>query len=291
MIVVTFGLLALCVASAWSTHWFRIGAHCLRWWTPLFLAALAMAWWSGFLQGPGILALTLLAWLARADRNDHESRVVRFTFATLMMLLAAALAAHQVPGFSNPILLQDHRFSADAVPYTQHANFDKGAAGLILLLYCCTLAQDSAQWRQLLRQVTPIALGTCAAVIGCALWLGYARFDFKLPAYTPIFLTLNLFFTCVAEEAFFRGVLQHRLAQALTQRGCRHGGIIAVIVIAGVFGVAHTGGGWGYVALATLAGLGYGFAYFRTGRIEASILVHFAVNASHFIGFTYPRLA
>lgn len=47
-----------------------------------------------------------------------------------------------------------------------------------------------------------------------------------------------------------------------------------------------------YVALATVAGAGYGWAYQRAGgRIEASILTHFALNAVHFFFFTYPALA
>jgi hypothetical protein len=34
-----------------------------------------------------------------------------------------------------------------------------------------------------------------------------------------------------------------------------------------------------------------GCAYLRTGRIEASILTHFALNSAHFFGFTYPAAA
>ena len=32
-------------------------------------------------------------------------------------------------------------------------------------------------------------------------------------------------------------------------------------------------------------------AYARTRRIEAAILTHIAVNATHFLLFTYPALA
>ena len=58
-----------------------------------------------------------------------------------------------------------------------------------------------------------------------------------------------------------------------------------------LFGLAHAGGGATWLAVATIAGLGYAAIYARTRRIEGAILVHFAVNAAHFIGFTYPRLA
>ena len=38
-------------------------------------------------------------------------------------------------------------------------------------------------------------------------------------------------------------------------------------------------------------GLGYGWVYLRTERIEASILTHFLLNCIHFVFFTYPALA
>jgi membrane protease YdiL (CAAX protease family) len=58
-----------------------------------------------------------------------------------------------------------------------------------------------------------------------------------------------------------------------------------------LFGLAHWGGGARYAMLASVAGLGYALVYARVRRVEASILVHFAVNAVHFVGFTYPALA
>jgi membrane protease YdiL (CAAX protease family) len=45
------------------------------------------------------------------------------------------------------------------------------------------------------------------------------------------------------------------------------------------------------VIAATLAGLGYGWAFMRDMRIEAAMFVHFAVNATHFLLFVYPRIA
>jgi membrane protease YdiL (CAAX protease family) len=55
-----------------------------------------------------------------------------------------------------------------------------------------------------------------------------------------------------------------------------------------LFGLAHIAGGWRYVALATVAGAGYGTVFYRSRRIEASILAHFTLNAVHFLLFTYP---
>jgi membrane protease YdiL (CAAX protease family) len=44
------------------------------------------------------------------------------------------------------------------------------------------------------------------------------------------------------------------------------------------------------VLLGTLAGTGYALAFRRSGRLEMAVLTHFAVNATHFLLFTYPAL-
>ena len=42
------------------------------------------------------------------------------------------------------------------------------------------------------------------------------------------------------------------------------------------------------VIFAFIAGIGYGYAYQKSWKIETAILVHFGVNITHFIFFTYP---
>ena len=64
-----------------------------------------------------------------------------------------------------------------------------------------------------------------------------------------------------------------------------------LLVAAVAFGAAHVAGGTAYVLLATLAGISYGAAYHLTGRVEASILVHFTLNVAHLVLFTYPFAA
>lgn len=53
-----------------------------------------------------------------------------------------------------------------------------------------------------------------------------------------------------------------------------------------LFGLVHFGGGIRYVVLATIAGVGYGLAFHRSGRIEMSMLAHFTVNSIRFLFFT-----
>ena len=84
----------------------------------------------------------------------------------------------------------------------------------------------------------------------------------------------------------FALIYQARLASALGR--VRHGQWIAVACSALLFGAAHLAGGPLYAVLAFIAGIGYAVAYQRTQRVEAAIIVHIALNAVHFIAFTYP---
>jgi membrane protease YdiL (CAAX protease family) len=211
---------------------------------------------------------------------------LRAVALAVVIALSLALAMHKLPGFSNPIVIDHVQLSPGALPFTQYANFDKGAVGLILLAWLC---QRTASWPELttvLRRSPPVLLLTIAATLGFALAAGVIGIDLKWPPQTSTFIAVNLLFTVIAEEAFFRGLLQARLASALQR--FRWGPWLAVAVSALLFGAAHLGGGLRYGILATIAGLGYAWAYHRTQRIEAAILVHIALNTVHFIAFTYP---
>ena len=67
--------------------------------------------------------------------------------------------------------------------------------------------------------------------------------------------------------------------------------IAGLVMAAVVFGLAHYAGGVWSIVLATIAGVGYGWIFWRTNRIEASILTHFLVNTTHILCFTYPARA
>ncbi|MYM38057.1 CPBP family intramembrane metalloprotease [Pseudoduganella sp. CY13W] len=258
------------------------------------LAVLALGWASllGALQVGGWLALATLLLAAWAYQHAAR-RTPRLLGGLCTLLLALALAMHKVPGFVNPVLLKGVLVSADAIPFTQYANLDKSCVGLVLLALVSQRITSMAQLRAALRTAAPIAALTVVAVMAAALASGLVRVEPKLPAYTLQFVVVNLFFTVIAEETFFRGLIQGQLARWLDQcwpqaRWC---GLLAVLISALLFGAAHLAGGATYAALAALAGLGYAYAYHATGRIEAAIATHLLVNTVHFIGFTYPALA
>lgn len=277
--LLTFLLLACAIAAVWSLP--RLPVLPVL----LFAAAVGAGLLADVLHASALIALVLFAGAAWLTAHARAAPL-RAVALTVTILLALALAMHKLPGFTNPLLIDRVQLSANALPFTQYANFDKGAVGLILLAWLCQRVSSWSELGKVLRQTLPVLVLTVAATLGFALAAGVVDIDVKLPQQTLSFIVVNLLFTVIAEEAFFRGLLQARLAAALQR--FRWGPWLAVAVSALLFGAAHLGGGLRYGILAGIAGIGYAWAYHRTQRIEAAILVHIALNAVHFIGFTYP---
>lgn len=282
----TYILLAAAICAAWAKP-VTLGRFAVAPWTALFAAALAVGVAAGVLRAPAIVALAALAGAAYMTASAPRQSA-RVAFGVVTALLALALAIHKVPGFNNALVIDAVTISPGALPFTQYANFDKGAVGLVLLAFLCSRARSWNEFGGVLKQCLPVLLVTLVAVLGMATAVGAVRPDFKLSQLTMQFIAVNLFFTVVAEEAFFRGFLQHRLAASLAR--WRSGKWIALLCSALLFGAVHLPGGVPYALLATIAGLGYAYAYHATQRIEAPIFLHIALNAAHFIAFSYPAL-
>ncbi len=293
----------------------HLAALCLLWRharaaTLVLALSMAVAWHVGLMDLRGVLSAVLVGSTVLAARlwtaHDWPAHgLVRLTAA----LTCLALALHLLPGFHNPCLLDQVLVREGATPFTLYASLDKALAGWMLLALVGLGWRDRQALRAGLRgTLTPVVL-TCTAVIGLAWAMGRVQWEgweglWPMPPQAPhaswVFLVVNLFIPCVAEEAFFRGWLQSSLQRALTRVQQRHGpagahglwqalpGLCGALL----FGVAHAAGGVQQVVLATLAGLGCAWAFHRTGgSIEAAVLVHFALNALHFLAFTYPALA
>lgn len=285
-LVTTYGLLALAVGSLWIAPVKLRAGLTVAPWLCLLVLACASGVATGLLSLAAVAAIAVLGALAYAARHC-QSGPLQVLLMVAMGCMMLALSMHRFPGFVNPPLVTEMVISAAAKPVTHRLNFDTAAAGLILFALFCVPARTGEQWREVGRHYW-IILGTPLLVLPVGLLVGYVDVDFKLFAYTPVFIALNLLFTCVAEEAFFRGFIQVQLTRAMSR--WKAGPAIAMGVAALLFGLAHARGGWMFVGLASLAGLGYGYAYLRSQRIETAILTHLALNSIHFIALTYPRL-
>lgn len=281
-------LLMLALCAAWMPALPLARGLRVAPWLVLLLLALAAAFVAAQASLIGIAGLGVLGGVAWTQRHA-PARWQRAILLLLAIVMALLLALHRWPGFVNPLVVPRQVISTDGLPFVLYANLDKGAAGLLLLTL---LVPRSHAWRECeraLKQALLPGLATIVVVMGLAWLLGMVRPEWKWPPFTPAFLAINLLLTVVAEEAFFRGVIQHQLARLLA--GQRMGALLSILVSALLFGAAHLGGGLRYAMVAAVAGLGYALVFHRSGRIEGAIAVHFALNAVHFLFFSYPALA
>jgi membrane protease YdiL (CAAX protease family) len=256
-------------------------------WVCALLASVLAGYFTGALQGLAALWIALLGALAWAHVHAGKYRLVT---GLAFFLLALAMGLVLLPGFPRTVLVADTVLSPGAIPYGIGLGFPKVVGGIFILgLINTARVRSGRELARVLRRALPVLLVTVSVVMALTLALGYVRFDAK---WTPLFFTwavVNLFFTCLSEEAFFLGFEQHELEQIGSNR--RAAAVIAIALASVLFGAAHLGGGWKYALAAAVAGVGYGIAYHRTQRIEASMAVHFGLNALHFLFFTYPALA
>ena len=202
----------------------------------------------------------------------------------LFILSAVALGAHLLPGFNNAQVIAATRLSADAVPFTMYLNLDKPLIGFWLLLACPWVVVSVSPARALRTAVLALLLGTTACMT-VAMWLGVVIWSPKWPDTAAIWMANNLLLVTLTEELLFRGYIQGGLQRLFS--GISHGDTLALGCAAALFGLTHIGGGWQWMFLASLAGIGYGLAY-RGGGLPAAVFSHFGLNLVHFSLFTYP---
>ena len=262
-------------------------------WITALAAAIVAGYCTGALRGLAALWVVIAAGLAwfyawtRARPRTAGNRALQVAAGVVFALYALAMALPLLPGFVRVELVAPQALSAGAEPYGISVGFPKVAAG-ILILGLINPVLSRAGLGGALAKALPIWLFTTVLVSIFALAMGYTAFA---PKWTSLFLLwapINLMFTCLAEEAFFRGYLQHELASSSRAPFMP---MLALVIAAVLFGLLHYRGGATYVVAGVIAGLGYGWAFLRTQRIEAAMAVHFGVNATHFLLFVYPRLA
>ncbi|MFW6021623.1 MAG: CPBP family intramembrane glutamic endopeptidase [Guyparkeria sp.] len=206
-------------------------------------------------------------------------RRITLPIAAAVLSLGILLTLHEWPGFANPAIWQGRVFCSGCLPHSLYLPIDQA-----LLV---------AAWLPLLTGVVrrgslpPILIGAAATIVASAtlgLWLGVFRWQPGWPGMALLwFAGVNLV-VVAAEEVLFRGLLQRHILHRL-------GAVHAWWLTALFFGLAHLPFGAEFAAVATVAGLGYGYVAWQSGSLWPAIGLHWAVNLLHFSLFSYPMLA
>jgi len=263
--------------------WFRNE----RWWQVSYGVLFITGLINGALTYMAIIPMFTLALLL-----IHYQKGVKFSVlaGASAAMIGLALGLHVVPGFNNFEFASNIKLSPSAASFDIWFNWDKSMFGLFVLglVLQKSLVRNPVDAISMAKSFLPLAVIGIFIVYFIGVLIGYSSFDLTA---TVIFLPWalkNIVFTVVAEEVFFRGLIQNELTKRLS---CNYSDHLAVIIGGGIFGLAHFSGGIYYVLLSSLAGILYGYTYKITGRIEAPIITHFILNAGHFLIFTYPYSA
>jgi hypothetical protein len=232
-------------------------------------------------------AVMLLSCVAFWQAERRGSRIsIQLGMAVVMGMCALALALHLLPGFSNVLVIDDRMLKHGTMPFTLALNYDKTLAGALVLGWCWTRPKGAVSIPSAAMRTVVAIAAVSLVLVGAGIASGYVRWDPSSTGYVAVFVPLNLI-VCLSEEAFFRGFLQTQWMRLVPAQSLAPMGILLSAVL---FGVAHLAGGFLYVALACIAGLGYALVYHFTRRLECSVLTHLSVNTLHFVFFSYPAL-
>jgi len=262
--------------------------------TSLLFSQLAFAFFQGIINSTGLFAVAVFWGLCTLHwRNPSPKEWVNKMRVLALAVLAIAFASHMIPGFQNLRLFSGIFLSPTSAPFTMYLNFDKTIAAVVLVVASSLFIKQTSPFGvKALRDTGLIAALCIALLIPIAVLSGYVHYEPKFPESFWLWAFNNLYFVCFAEEVIFRGVIQSNL-MTLANRW-KLSPFFPIIISALLFAVAlpgHRQGGLIFIAFTTLAGLFYGYAYHHTKRLESALLVHFTVNAVHFLLFSYPMLA
>lgn len=247
----------------------------------------ALALFENDIAAQGFINLASLAVMSFLYFNWGEIHTkLKFVFFVLLSVLVAQFVLHNIPGFKILIPVLMEKVSAASRPYTLYINIDKVMAALIIYSVSDLVVNEKYINIKALKQTALVLILNILVIISPALLSGYVKFDPKIPNITLIWLINNFLFVSFSEEVIYRGFLQKNLAQWLPKQ--LYPAVVSIILTSIIFGVAHFRDGPIYMVLAGICGLFYGFTYYKTNRILCAMLVHFLLNFTHFIFFTYP---
>lgn len=250
----------------------------------LIIASLIFAL-AGWLAYPNLFFLVILTFGLYALSEPHYKQPLLQTIVWIITFVVGFMAATYRPeSFSNPLIWSTEQLYSGGEEFNLYANLAKGLCGYLIVIWLLDKVNRTGQ----LKSVPSIALALLSALILMAIGVVFFGLEthFKLPKETVYFIAVNLGITVLAEEAYFRLLLQAQIERIF--KNIKVGRTVAVAIAAPVFAFAHTGQLNQAFLLFLIAGLIYAMVFALTRRFSAAVLCHFAVNILHFIFFEYP---
>ena len=199
---------------------------------------------------------------------------------------------HQLPSINNIELLTNIKLSKNSSNFDLWLNFDKPLIAIFLLFFAYNPPRKFSDYKNIFIQTIKLFAPLLIILLALGTFGNFLIFDLKFPNFeiTSLWLIKMIFLTIFAEEFFFRFFVQNGVILLFknSKYFSKNSQIIGLIFTSILFGLTHFSQGFTFILLATICGFFYGLIFIRTKYIEASILLHFLINLTHFIFFSYP---
>lgn len=242
-------------------------------------------YFSGFLPLTNFIFICFLFVLCPVFLLCRHSPAIKSAIWIVLILVAYVIAVYRPEGFTYPLVWEVSSLYEGGNPLQLYLNMSKGVGGLLLLVWFLRSVEDKVKVRPLLVSFK-ILLSGVLSIIAFSWFGSYVVFIPKFSSEFLYFFIINLFFTVIPEEVFFRPLLQYRLALFFKNRTL--GRILAICLVGILFSLVHVPYSHQLFTLYLVAGLIYGIVFDLTNRLSMSIACHFGVNALNIVFFTYP---
>ena len=253
---------------------------------PIFLAlSLAAGVVAGIVDWAGVAVLALFAGSCLAAVRTEFPKALRALSWGVVVILAVALAMHQMPGINNILVLDGVSVSALSAEYTLYWNYDKGFAGVVLYSVCVQ-PQESTSWKRAIAATGTIAVLAGVVVGVLAMAAGFVAWDLKWPAILGVWVPAIAGVDMLAEETSSAEGPHDTQWDRATRRVSEPA--LAALLAPRRRVRARTSCAGNSIRWLARARASATPAYHLTGRVEASIVVHFLLNLAHLVLFSYP---
>ncbi|WP_226703271.1 CPBP family intramembrane glutamic endopeptidase [Microbulbifer elongatus] len=222
----------------------------------------------------GVFAPAIWLGLVAIESTQGWKKASSFLISGLLML---AVNSGVIPGNEHITVLPPYSDDSGNLIY---ASFRPAKAVIALTLVIFMLLRPQPLKRA---DLPVIAAAIAVPVVLGAFLLGVFP---KLTAAIAIAALINLLVVCIAEEGFFRWIMQRGLGEWLTGKWRW----LPTFLVAILFTTLHTG--WAaspkLLALVGVAGLGYALVWQLRGSFWACVFTHWGVNLLHMTLLRYP---
>lgn len=205
------------------------------------------------------------------------------------VLIGFFVAIFRPKGFSYPLIWNPGALYEGGEPFSLYVNLSKAIGGYLVVIWLGLGLRHHRSMlvgeQSLLSQMVVALVGTCAILFTAFTFYGVG-WKPKIPDGILYFVLVNLMVTVLAEEAFFRLLLQSQIERFFNNK--RIGICVGAVVASVLFAFAHAGATGMVFFLFLFAGFIYAAVYAWTRSLLASVAAHFGVNIAHIMLLKYP---